>query len=153
MAKQTTIITPGAKYGSGEVDWHFTFIDHSDEVLNALQKGINEALKEIGLRWVEHVKHEILYGYGKPIVDTGELINSMQFEVNIANKSVKVGSNAKHAPWVNNGTNKMPARPFLNSSIMNYIHDYENAVKSVLGSGWSVSASGLADVVAGSLGG
>lgn len=142
MATTTTIFDKNWKPGTGGANYNFTFVDRSDEVKNAMEKGIHQALQAIGQQWIKNVTYQIRSGFGKPIIQTGALVNSMQFDVDIKNQVVYVGSSVEHSTYVELGTPKMPARPYLNTSILQYISDYEKAVKSVLGDGWKVSAGG-----------
>ena len=54
------------------------------------------------------------------LFDTGNLLRSITAEVkNHGSKGgvqVYIGTNVKYAEWLNNGTEKMPARPFLGVS-------------------------------------
>lgn len=120
------------------------FKDNSAQVKSLYEQKVREALERIGLVWLKNVTDAINSGFGKPIVDTGRLRASMKYEVDFSNKRVIVGSDISDPPYpifVELGTIKMPARPFLRKSIMERIGDYEKAVKDTLGSGWSVSVN------------
>lgn len=45
---------------------------------------------------------------------------------------VIVGSNVPYAKFVNNGTSRMKARPFMKESFVDFKEDYENVAKNIL---------------------
>lgn len=110
------------------------FKDNTNAVMKAYESLLVATLTRIGLEWLENVAPLVP-------VDTGKLRQSMRFEVDIKEKVVRVGSTIKDPPYpifVELGTYKQAAQPYLKPSILNYIKDYENAIRSVLGSSWSV---------------
>ena len=113
------------------------FIDHSDEAKAKLEKNIGKALTMIGLKWREVVTKEIT---DMRAVDTGRLRGSMTSKVDTANRQVIAGTNVEYAPYVNYGTSRMPARPFMENSVINYKDDYKEIVASVLGEGFGTTA-------------
>ena len=119
---------------------NIVFEDNSAQVKAMFEQKIKEALERIGLIWLKNVTNVINSRYGKPIVDTGRLRASMKYEVDFANKRVIVGSDVIYAIFVALGTIKMVGRNFMRDSIMDFIADYEKAVKDAFGSGWSVTA-------------
>lgn len=54
-----------------------------------------------------------------PAVDTGNLRRSIQVKQDTANGDVQVGSNIDYARYLEYGTSKMAARPWLNRSYNN----------------------------------
>ena len=48
--------------------------------------------------------------------DTGRLLRSIKAQVIGSHNTVQIGTDVKYAGWLNNGTEKMPARPFLGVS-------------------------------------
>lgn len=50
------------------------------------------------------------------LYDTGTLLNSITSQVIGGHNTLQVGTNVKYAGWLNEGTEKMPARPFLGIS-------------------------------------
>lgn len=63
-------------------------------------------------------------------VDTGRLRGSITHAKD--DESAYVGTNVEYAPYVELGTYKMPARPFLKNAILNYVDDYKRIVEEGL---------------------
>lgn len=63
-------------------------------------------------------------------VDTGRLRGSITHAKD--DDSAYVGTNVEYAPYVELGTYKMPARPFLKNAILNYADDYKRIVEEGL---------------------
>lgn len=80
--------------------------DNTDEVKRALQSAMAKALEEIGLT---------AEGYAKKAcpVDTGRLRNSITHAVVEGEKAVYIGTNVEYAPYVELGTSRQEAQPFL----------------------------------------
>ena len=120
------------------------FRDNSSAVMAQYERKVREALERIGLVWIKNVTNTINSRFGSPIVDSGRMRASMKFEVDLANKRVRVGTDISDPPYpifVELGTHKMPARGFLRASVMEFISDYEQAIRQAFGSGWDVSIS------------
>ena len=115
---------------------NIVFKDNSAQVKALYEQKAREALERIGLVWLNNV-------VGGVPVDTGRLRASMKYEVDFANRRVIVGSDVFYAIFVELGTVKMRAQPYLGPSIMNHVADYESAVRATLGSGWGVSVSDM----------
>ena len=110
--------------------------DNSAAVKEQLNRNIEKALTEIGLKWQEIVTKEIT---DMKAVDTGRLRSSMTYEVDAPNKRTVVGTNVEYAPYVHEGTSRMAARPFLKNSLLSYKDDYQEIVSKTLGEGFEVS--------------
>lgn len=63
-------------------------------------------------------------------VDTGRLRGSITHAKD--DESAYVGTNVEYAPYVELGTYKMPARPFLKNGILNYVDDYKRIIEEGL---------------------
>lgn len=74
-------------------------------------------------------------GYAKQLcpVDTGNLRNSIAHEMRSEN-TVAVGSNVHYAPFVELGTRKMRAQPYLRPAVENHREEYEKIIKQELSS-------------------
>lgn len=74
-------------------------------------------------------------GYSKQLcpVDTGNLRNSIAHEMRSEN-TVAVGSNVHYAPFVELGTRKMRAQPYLRPAVENHREEYEKIIKQELSS-------------------
>lgn len=99
------------------------FTDNSAVVLAALEKARDRALEICG---------EKAESYAKALcpVDTGRLRNSishMQY-----GKDEYIGSNVEYAPYVELGTHKMKARPFLRPAAEEHGDIYSDIMKKEL---------------------
>lgn len=63
-------------------------------------------------------------------VDTGRLRASISHAVD--GDDVYIGTNVEYGPYVELGTSKMAARPFLHDGVANYTDDYKAIVESYL---------------------
>lgn len=73
--------------------------DNTEEILGMIKKAITRALVKIGMK---------AEGYAKEYVptDTGNLKNSITFQVRDSEKAVYIGTNCEYAPYVELGTGK-----------------------------------------------
>lgn len=80
--------------------------DNTDEVSQGIVRAIDRALEEIGLA---------AEGYAKKAcpVDTGNLRNSITHTIDSGEDAVYVGTNVEYAPYVELGTSRTAAQPFL----------------------------------------
>lgn len=96
-----------------------------DNITN--KKTLNKTKNEIGQYFVERVKDcfrgsrdpygrrwkPLVYRNGKPLILTGDLFESIKYR-NIKNTgTVEIYTNIFYAAWQNDGTGKIPARPFF----------------------------------------
>lgn len=101
------------------------FESHLGEFLDALPEQIEQALIAIGMMAETHAKEECP-------VDTGRLRNSITHEVQMNDKSVLIGSNVEYAAFVELGTSRMAAQPYLRPAAENHTSEYKEIVKSAL---------------------
>ena len=96
------------------------------KVEGAAEEAIARALEIIG---------GMAEGYAKAAapVDTGRLRNSITHEVEDKHTAV-VGSNVEYAPYVELGTRKMKAKPYLRPAIENHIDEYKRVLERETGS-------------------
>jgi len=78
----------------------------SDEQSSQLEEDIHEILDNAGAAIVDHAR-------GLVPIRTGALYNSIYYEVDEEQLSVTAGAAASYAAFVELGTRKMAARPFL----------------------------------------
>jgi HK97 gp10 family phage protein len=85
-------------------------------------KAMVKALTSIGL----HVTSE-----AKPLapVDTGNLRASISHVINVPEKGVMVGSNLNYSLFIEKGTSRMKAQPFLEPAVMNNKTQIQNIVR------------------------
>lgn len=111
-----------------------TVIDNSPEVKSAMQSAIARGLEAIGLQAEANAKREVTKAvYNSPpaksgYVRTGALRNSIGHATD--SDSAYVGSNIEYAPYVEYGTSKMGARPFIKPAVENYKDEYKEIMLS-----------------------
>lgn len=101
-----------------------TFTSHAKEALSAEQAARSKALEIIGGK---------AESYAKKIcpVDTGRLRNSITHQQYDDHTEV-VGTNVDYAPYVELGTHKMGARPFLRPAAEGHAAEYREIIKQVM---------------------
>ena len=117
-------------------------IDHSQEIINATNEAIYNALEIVGNKAAD-------YAAGLAPVATGNLKNSMTSEVHEDEKAVYIGTDVKYAPPVEFGHRQqvgryvpaigkrlvreyVPAKPFLKPAIVNNLEEYKGIIESEL---------------------
>lgn len=102
---------------------NFRLEDHSDEVKRELSSRIPIALEECGL---------VAEGYAKRLcpVDTGRLRNSISHTV--GDFVCYIGTNVEYAPYVELGTSKTHAQPFIKPAVADHASEYKRIVTNVL---------------------
>lgn len=91
--------------------------DNTDAVLAALDQALARALVEIGIT---------AEGYAKKACpkDTGRLQNSITYAVQDGEKAVYIGTNVEYAPYVELGTSRRKAQPFLRPAAADHADNY-----------------------------
>ena len=114
------------------------FTDNRQKVKAQLDANIVKALNAIAIEWLSNVRQYVP-------VDTSRLLKSMTYQLDIRNKKIIVGTDVEYGPFVELGTRKMRAQPYMFPSVVRYIEDYKAIARRVLGSDWEVgfSAGGL----------
>lgn len=99
--------------------------DHTDEVKSAVSDAILAALEAVGLT---------AEGYAKLLcpVDTGRLRNSISHAVDEDEKTVYIGTNVEYAPYVELGTSKQKAQPFLRPAATTHRDEYKQIIEQYL---------------------
>lgn len=87
--------------------------DNSKIVLNQMEGNVEAALQAIGTKAVGMIVRQMQEGYGKPIRQTGNLMNDVQHEIVDSQNSVRVGNTLYYGPYVHEGTYKMKGRPYI----------------------------------------
>lgn len=100
-------------------------IDNSEAVLNALDSQIEAGLTAVGMTAESHAKD-------LAPVDTGRLRNSLTHQVEMSEKAVYVGTNVEYAQFVENGTQRMKARPYLRPAVVNHVDEYKSLIEQAL---------------------
>lgn len=131
-----------------------TIKDNTDEFLSAFEKSLENGLTAIGMTAEGHAKRKIT---DYPAVDTGRLRNSITFAISgekanaptytdnkkgVYNysgtapddkeKAVYIGTNVEYGSFVELGTSKMPARPFLKPAATDHNEEYNGLMEAAL---------------------
>lgn len=115
-----------------------TLTSNKDEILEALGEQLGQAMLAIGLTAESNAKQEITKAvYDTPesksgYVRTGRLRNSISYGVDTDEPAVYIGSNVEYAPYVELGTSKMRARPFLKPAVENYGEQYKELLQQAM---------------------
>lgn len=98
------------------MEFNITFTSHADAAKEALTAALAQALEEIGFA---------AEGYAKLAcpVDTGRLRNSISHAVD--GKAAVIGTNVEYAPYVELGTSRMSAQPYLRPAVLEHIDEYK----------------------------
>lgn len=99
--------------------------DNSEQILRASDAAIQRALTAIGVKWQENVTPNVP-------VDTGRLRGSSDYDVDSEGKKVVVGFTAAYASFVELGTVRQRAQPYLKPSVFEHVNDYKQIVEDVL---------------------
>ena len=104
----------------------YSYKDNTDEVLNALHNSIDRALTRIGLSAEGYAKKECP-------VDTGNLRNSITHEVVQPEKAVYIGTNVEYAAYVELGTTRTKAKPYLKPAATEHSTVYKRIIEEEMG--------------------
>lgn len=99
--------------------------DNTDAFLNALPEQIDAALTAIGLTAESYAKELCP-------VDTGRLRNSITNVVELGENAVYIGTNVEYAAYVELGTSRMGARPYLRPAAENHSTEYRTIAEQFL---------------------
>ena len=102
-----------------------TFISYAKDVLQGMAKAKAAALEVIGGKAESYAKKACP-------VDTGRLRNSITHAQMDENTEV-IGTNVEYAPFVELGTAKMKARPFLRPAAENHTPEYKFILEQFMG--------------------
>ena len=102
----------------------FKIIDHTAEVRAAMDKACDKALEMCGLK---------AEGYAKMIcpVDTGNLRNSIT-HTSGEEQTEYIGTNVEYGPYVEMGTSRTKAQPYLKPAIEDHTDTYKRIFEACL---------------------
>lgn len=100
--------------------------DNTKQAAEGIESAIGVALGEIGLL-AEN------YAAKKCPVDTGRLRGSITHEVDAADNAVYIGTNVEYAPYVELGTSRQKAQPFLRPAASEHGAQYRQILEKALG--------------------
>lgn len=131
-----------------------TINDNTSEFLDALEKAIDNGLEAIGMTAEGHAKRKIT---DYPAVDTGRLRNSITYAISgkkaktetykdndgntyqysgtapdDTDPSVYIGTNVEYGAYVEIGTSRMGARPFLKPAASEHSDEYKRIMEAAL---------------------
>ena len=101
--------------------------DLSDEVLMMKNEAVLKAMKAISMKAEGYAKKSLT---DSGAVDTGRLRGSVTGEYD--GNGVQVGTNVEYATYVELGTYKMGARPYIKPSIEDHVQEYQEILKRIL---------------------
>ena len=104
---------------------HFT--TNLSTALRGTEAAARRALEIIGGMAETHAKEQLV---ANGSVVTGRLMGSITHEVDGDGRAVVIGSNVEYAPFVELGTVKMSARPYLRPAVENHIAEYQNVLET-----------------------
>ena len=100
------------------------FTSNKDEVLSAVDQAIVRGLEICGGKAESYAKELCP-------VDTGRLRNSIS-HAQMDEKTEVIGSNVEYAPFVELGTRKMAAKPYLRPAAENHSTEYKAILENEL---------------------
>lgn len=100
-------------------------IDNTELVKRATQQAIMTGLEAVGLRAEGYAKM-------KCPVDTGNLRNSITHAVDAPSKSAIIGTNVEYAAYVEKGTSRQKAQPYLEPAATNHTPEYKRIFEEQL---------------------
>lgn len=100
-------------------------IDNTPLFQSALERAIYDALEEIGDKAEKYAKELA------PFI-TGRLCNSITFAIEGGEKAVYIGTNVEYAPYVELGTSKQAAQPYLRPAAANHGPEYRRIMETAL---------------------
>lgn len=108
---------------------------NADLFRNALPEQIGQALEAIGLTGEKYAVEEISrVVYDTPespnYVRTGRLRNSISHARD--DTAAYIGTNVEYAPYIELGTSRMKARPYLRPAIQENVEEYKHIVETAL---------------------
>lgn len=104
-----------------------TIHSHVDLVKKELSERTPIVLEALGLQAEGNAVSEITT---LGAVDTGRLRGSISHAAD--DEAAYVGTNVEYAPYVELGTSKMGARPFLRNAVSNYADEYKKIIEDGL---------------------
>lgn len=102
--------------------------DNTEQVIDGIDSAIGVALEEIGLLAERYASEKC------PSV-TGNLRASITHEVDVDDNAVYIGTDVEYAPYVEFGTSRQKAKPFLRPAASEHGERYRQALKKALGDG------------------
>lgn len=98
--------------------------DNTDEFRDGLDAALTRALEKVGL---------VAEGYAKRLcpVDTGRLRNSITHAME-GSEAVVIGTNVEYGPYVELGTARQKAQPYLRPAAVDHVSEYREIIEGEL---------------------
>jgi len=103
--------------------------NNAEIIKQAMNDAILVALEEIGLVAERYAKENLTKNKS---VDTGRLRNSVIHAIDNEEKAVYIGTNVEYAPYVELGTSRQKAKPYLVPAAQDHRDQYEGIIKKWL---------------------
>lgn len=110
---------------------HIKVVDNSQVFIKAKDEATQDILDSIGNAAADHAKNEYVpyltlrgKGYSK-----GALHDSIGYRVD--RDAVRIYANTPYASYVESGTSRMGAQPYLKPAVMNYTDEYREMAISI----------------------
>lgn len=100
--------------------------DNTAETKDEIARRLLQALETVGLTAEADVKLKT------PVGETGRLRNSITHVTEESEKAVYIGTNTEYAPYVELGTSKMRAKPYLKPTIEKNAEKYKEIIKNTM---------------------
>ena len=100
---------------------------HIKEAISAKDERVETALIQIGMLAEGYAKQALT---DQNAVDTGRLRNSVTNQYD--DSTVYVGTNVEYAPYIEFGTYRMEARPYLAPALEEHVDEYEKIIEDAL---------------------
>jgi len=91
--------------------------DNREAAIDAMNNAIARAVEIIGLKAESYAKRECP-------VDTGRLRNSISHASD--EDTAYIGTNVEYAPYVELGTSRQKAQPYLKPAVQDHVSEYKN---------------------------
>ena len=116
--------------------------DNTDDFLDGMKRAIAAGLEEVGLVAERYAKEELSKPKPhrskptpRPNVDTGRLRNSVTHAIDGGEMAAYIGTNVEYGPYIELGTSKAPAYPFLVPAAQNHASEYRDIIEKHLNNG------------------
>lgn len=112
--------------------------DNTDKMVNMLDEAIKAGLEKCGKMAQQYAKIELgkpkehkTQPIMRPNIDTGRLVNSIDHKM-VSDTAVAIGTNVEYSGYLELGTSRMRAYPYLKPAINEHIAEYQSAFESEL---------------------
>lgn len=106
--------------------------NNAEQIAKAIKTAIAAALEEVGLAAEGFAKKKLTENHS---VDTGRLRNSVTHIIDMGEEAVYIGTNVEYAPYVELGTSRSKAKPYLVPAAQEHKAEYRKIFEKHLASG------------------